>query len=267
MELNKELQLLIQESISKAIACEIKVHSDAVEKKLSDNLEVFTARLNIIDEKIGNNEKTQEIVNNKIGSIDNYINNIWKENALLKKEQDELLKRVKDSERKVEVAQSKLDDLEQYGRKTMIEINGFPRLVEEDTMKLTMDLADKLKVNLTEAEVEACHRISANEKAGIIVEFSSRKKRDEVLASRKQLGDFSIKDFGFQRNGNEGGKIYVNESLTAKRKALIREIELKKEEFRFKYIWSTKGTIIVCRDDKSRAIRINSLNDLNKLDE
>ena len=124
-------------------------------------------------------------------------------------------------------------------------------------------------VSLSENELEACHRISRNEKAGIIVEFKSRIKRDEFLTSKKMLSDISIKDFGFQDGkGEKGkGKIFINESLTAKRKLLIRDLKSKKEELNFKYVWSQKGTIFIRRDENSCVIRINYLNDLNKLDE
>ncbi len=267
MELSKDLERIIKESVSTAIASQMKIHSDAVEKKISDRLELFTNRLDKIDEKIDKMEKKQATVNNKIDSLDGYINNIWKENAEIKKENEEILKRAKESQRKAEVAQAKIDDLEQYGRKAMIEVNGFPRLDEEDPWKLTLDLAEKLNVSVSENEIEACHRISGNEKAGIIVEFASRRKRDEFLVAKKKLSGISTKDFGFEVSKKGEGRIFINESLTAKRKMLIRDLKSKKEEFNFKYVWSKKGTIFIRRDENSRAIRINSLDDLNKLDE
>eukprot|EP00794_Sanderia_malayensis_P021306 gene21306-biopygen16342 len=145
----------------------------------------------------------------------------------------------------------------------MLEINGFPRSAEEDPCKITLDLAQKLGIALSEDNIEACHRISTNDKAGFIVEFSSRKKRDELLIARKKLANISIKDFGYKSEG----KIFINESLTAKRKALIRELKSSKEQYRFKYVWSKKGTIFIRKDENSRAIRINNFNDLNKLNE
>ncbi len=116
---------------------------------------------------------------------------------------------------------------------------------------------------IIEDEIKACHRISANEKAGIIVEFLSRKKRDELLYARKKLVNVSVKNFGFESEG----KIFINESLTGKRKALIRELKSKKDEYDFKYVWSKKGLVFIRKNENSSAIRINSLNDLNKLNE
>ncbi len=266
MEMSKDLQRLIAETVAKSIELSMKVHSEALEgleKKISENLDAFSTRLNNIEGKISVLEKSQDVFKNSVNSIDGYVNNIWKENAQLKKEHETLVKQAKENMKKVEVAQNRLDDLEQYGRKAMIEINGFPRKAEEDPLGLILSLADKLKVDLKQEDVEACHRLSRNENAGIIVEFSSRVKRDEVLASRKSLRNVTLKDFGFDSNG----KVYINESLTSKRKALIRELKLVKNSYNFKFIWSRKGIIFIRRDENSRPIRINSLSDLNKLNE
>ena len=251
MEQSKDLQRMIKETVSIAIATSMKIHTESMEKKLSENLEAFTARLDTISAKIESIEKAQLFSKNKINTVEGYVNEIWKENAAIKKEHEELLKKIKESQRKVEIAQMKTDELEQYGRKAMLEINGFPRSAQEDPWKI-LDLAKKLDVALAEDNIEACHRISTNDKAGFIVELSSRKKRDELLNARKKLASISIADFGFKGEG----KIFINESLTAKRKALIRELKSKKEEYHFKYVWSKKGTIFIRRDENSRAIRI-----------
>ena len=177
---------------------------------------------------------------------------LWKENEAINEEHEELLKKIKESQRKVEVAQTKTDDLEQYGRKAMLEINGFPRSAQEDPWKITLDLAKKLDVALSEDNIKACHRISTNDKAGFIIELSSRKKRDDLLYARKTLASISIADFGVTGEGNS----FSNESQTAKRKALIRELKSKREEYHFTFVWSKKGTIFIHRDENSRAICI-----------
>ena len=263
MEQSKDLERMIKETVSIAIAASMKIHTESMEKKLSENLEAFTARLDTISAKIESIEKAQLFSMNKVNAVEGYVNEIWKENAAIKKEHEEVLKKIKESQRKVEIVQMKTNELKQYGRKAMLEINGFPRSAQEDPWKITLDLAKKLDVALAEDNIEACHRISTNDKAGFIVKVSSRKKRDELLNAGKTLASISIADFGFKGEG----KIFINESLTAKRKALIWELKSKKEEYHFKYVWSKKGTMFIRRDEYSRAIRINGISDLNKLNE
>ncbi len=73
----------------------------------------------------------------------------------------------------------------------------------------------------------------------------------------------SIKDFSYTNDG----KFFINESLTSNCKALIRDLKSKKDEYGFKYVWSKKETIFICRDENSCAIRITTIADLNKLNE
>ena len=108
----------------------------------------------------------------------------------------------------------------------MLESNGLPRVAKEDPIQLTLALAQNLEVPLCEDEIEACHRLSANEKAGIIVEFTSRKNRDQSLEMRVMLTNVSIKDLGFQSKSS--GKSGINDRMRAKRKAAIKELREKR---------------------------------------
>ena len=239
MEQVKDLKKIIQEAVAVAIATEMRNHSETLEKKIDDAFQVFNSRLMEMDVKIKNIIENISKSDKKLNSLDVKISILEKENKEIKKEHEILVKQAKDSGRKVEAAQQKIDDLEQYGRKTMIEINGFPRSADENVLDLTLGLAEKLQIPLCAAEIEACHRISSNDKAGIIVEFGSRKKRDEFLGAKKKLRDITIKNFGYQTS--KPGKLYINESLTAKRKSLLREVKIKKDEYGFKFVWSKRG--------------------------
>ena len=265
MESIQEMEHIIQEAVSKAIAPQMVIHIEKVEKNIADHRSVFSSLLELIEKKIDKFQKSQGVVHNKLDAIDGLLKGLMKENVKIKKEHETLVKQAKDTQRTLEVAQQKLDGLEQYVRKSMLEINGFQRVAKEDPIQLTLALAEKIEVPLCEDESEACHRLSANEKAGIIVEFASRKKRDQFLEKRKLLKNVSIKDLGFQ--SKSPGKIFINESLTAKRKALIKELKEKKEERKFKFVWSRKGTVFIRRDENSRPIRISTILDLNKLNE
>ncbi len=66
MKLSKGTVRMIQDSISRAIASQMKIHSEAIEKKLADSLEIFTSRLDIMNDEIDKMEKTQEMFNAKL---------------------------------------------------------------------------------------------------------------------------------------------------------------------------------------------------------
>ena len=91
----------------------------------------------------------------------------------IKKEHETLVKQAKDTQRKLEVAQQKLDDLEQYGRKSIL-------VAKEDPIQLTLALAAQIEVPLCKDELDTCHRLSANEKPGIIMDFHFQKEKGSM---------------------------------------------------------------------------------------
>ncbi len=99
------------------------------------------------------------------------------------------------------------------------------------------------------------------------MELASRKTRDRLLAVKKELSDYKLKDFGFNDSEFESKRVFLNESLTRKRKELLRKVKDRKADFGFKYVWTSKGNIFVRMTEKSPAKRINQLDDLNKLNE
>ncbi len=70
------------------------------------------------------------------------------------------------------MAPQRIDDLKQYGRKIIVELNGFLRIVNENPFDLMLELAKPNDVPLCPDEIEACHRLSMNERAEIIFEFA-----------------------------------------------------------------------------------------------
>ncbi len=76
----------------------------------------------------------QEKIEKKINSVDGKINNLWKENSKIEKEHEALLKEIKESQMRNEVAQQRIDDLEQCGMKMMMGLNGFHRLANENPL-------------------------------------------------------------------------------------------------------------------------------------
>ena len=162
MESNVNLEKSIQEAVAKAIASQMKLHGTALEKRISDSLQIFTNQITEVNQKMEKMRMDQEKIEKKINSFDGKINNLWKEHSKIEKEHEALLKEVKESQRRNEVAQQRIDDLEQYGRKTMVELNGFPRLANENPLNLTLELAKSINVPLCPDEIEACHRLQVS---------------------------------------------------------------------------------------------------------
>ena len=145
-----------------------------------------------------------------------------------------------------------INDLEQYGQRIMLEIYGIPKTKNENTNKIAEQIANKLKVDLNENDIDVSHRLSNAINAGIIVKFTSWNKCEEILEKAKKaklkcgmldLGTEYIDEFE-NKEITKNKFIFVNESLTKTNKIkLSKTRELLKKHV--KYIWVKKGKIFI----------------------
>ena len=69
-------------------------------------------------------------------------------------------KKLTDSVSKLEVKlSSRVDDLEQYSRRSCLRIAGIPETQDEDTDVLVLELAARLNINVQSSDIEVSHRV------------------------------------------------------------------------------------------------------------
>eukprot|EP00794_Sanderia_malayensis_P008430 gene8430-biopygen6746 len=142
-----------------------------------------------INNKLSEIEKAQSFQAEQYESFRNQVGHVLRVNTELKNENEQLLKRVRDFENKDQLRVKAIDDLEQYGRREMLEFGGIPRQKEENCEDIVTKIAEKLHVDLVPSDIEACHRISPKENAAIIAKFNSRKIKEALMSKdAKQLG-------------------------------------------------------------------------------
>ena len=112
---------------------------------------------------------------------------------------------------------TKLDDLEQYGRRQNLEIVGIPVQKDENTNAIVQEVAKLLKVTITASDISTSHRLQTKNELKlppIIVRFVSRDIQNKLFSNRRNArnADFS----NFSVNGVES--IFINENLTYHKK-------------------------------------------------
>ena len=69
-------------------------------------------------------------------------------------------KKLTDSVSKLEVKlSSRVDDLEQYSRRSCLRIAGIPETQDEDIDVLVLELAARLNINVQSSDIEVSHRV------------------------------------------------------------------------------------------------------------
>ena len=122
--------------------------------------------------------------------------------------------------------QCKINDLEQYGRRSMVEINNIPFTTNENLESVITDIAKKgmeLDHFIYKQYVDVAHRLNSKLPIPpIIVMFNSRSMREDFYQSRKQLNNIKLSDINPNYEGNN--VICTNESLTIKNAVLFRKV-------------------------------------------
>lgn len=142
-------------------------------KDVNDNLATLTMTM------MEQNQKSEEALRiiqeqgNKIQVQQNQIEALQKENHMLKTQVQELA-----------VQQNRLD---QYGRRSNIEIHGVQHRVGENLKEIITDIGKQLQLPVDDLDV--CHRLEnksrPQKRSPIIIRFKSRSVRDKWMAKHR----------------------------------------------------------------------------------
>ena len=164
-------------------------------------------------------------------------------------------------EEKIHEMNTKHDDLEQYTRKYNLEIDGIPEVHGEDLEDIVIKLARSIDADVGPEDIDIVHRFKKGKQQPnpIIVRFNNYYSKKEMYYGRRKLRKVNVRHI----SGAE--KIYINENLTAQRAALFKKVRDKKRLRQGWKVWTTDGKIFVKPDLSDHIIRINSVEDLEKL--
>ena len=167
------------------------------------------------------------------------------------------------------------DEAEQYSRRSCLVFSGLPETPDENTdEKIIRFCQNDLGVDIRDTDIERSHRLgkpnkqshtrgippvrgsptgsAQNTPRNLIVKFVSYRKREDVYNAR-----FNLK--------NVNNIVYINESLTKKRKDLYWKIRSKYKRIISK-TWTQDGRIHVKLQDDRGRVTLTSENCLSKLD-
>jgi hypothetical protein len=96
------------------------------------------------------------------------------------------------------------------------------------------------------------------------VQFSSRKKREELLTARRKV--ITNTDI-YGQHSNSHLRIFINENLSPHYRNLLYKVKEVAKENDFKFVWVQRGKILVRKNEETRVIlKIDSAHDLQKLE-
>ena len=174
---------------------------DKLEEKITE-LESSIKKITDLECSIKEITKSQEFISKEYEKQRNAVDNIMKENVEMRNEVKNVYFQIEENKKRIADLEYNINDLEQYGRRSMLDIINIPKVEDQCTDNIVIKIGETINVDLKPEDIDASHRLSNLQNAGIIVKFVSRKKRDEFLEKAKK-GCLS------QSQGMKSGDIYT----------------------------------------------------------
>ena len=231
------LKDIMKEIQSSAITVnEIKSSLNKIENRL-DRLEELKVTVDEV-------EKSQKFLSEKFDELQTKVNSIDKNNKELKAENTFLNNKAKELSVDLENKRFKGNQLEQHGKREMLEISGIPQESNENCVELVHNPRNITNSNIKISKIEVAHRVKNGD---IIVKLKDRTSRDTLYNNKFILKSKTAKDLGSDNDNS----IFINESLSFDMRSLMFETRKKCRTLGYKKIVMGNGFIKVKVDDEN----------------
>lgn len=196
--------------------------------------------------------------NTIMSEIKSQLSSLQKENSALKLEN-------KWMKTELENMKERMRSIEQYSRRTNLEISGLPVTPKENVEELVQDVGKALGVELKESQVITAHRIPSYKKdrtPAVIVQFTTKGQREAWIGKYKQKKILTADEVNAAFTKQ---RVYVNEHLTPENKQFLAKLKEKCRNIGFKYAWCRDGKFFVRKSDGERCTKINSYDEMDQL--
>lgn len=224
---------------------------------------------------------TQNFIKNEISSLKEYfldimkkqkdelLQKIIKENKTLKKELFDLKEKDHQKAQIINKLEKEVIDLQQYLRRNNVEICGIPQDVNHnDLEKTVLKIAESIGVDMSEKDIEACHRLQTKKDQipqKTIVRLVNRKLCDQLHLNKFKLRDKKGNAKTMLNEIGIHGSIYINTNLCPYMKFLwgsCKKLHVQKLIHRF---WVYNGFVFIVVEENGQKFKINHIDNLKSI--
>lgn len=211
-------------------------------------------------------KNSMQFLSDKVDSNNNLMQEIKNEFSDIKKENEQLHARNKLMNEHLVELQNKVRNLEQYSRRSNVEISGIPSSPNEDVTAIVKDVGSAIGLAIQPGDVAAAHRIPTYKKdriPSIVVQFRDRGLRDVCLTKFKEKKSMSANQVNKQFPQHQ--RVYVNEHLTPENKLFLSNLKKKGRELNYAFVWCREGKFFIRKNEGGKVQRVNSIDEVEKL--
>lgn len=258
--------------IAKPLTASPAVTTTPINKNLPEDSvhDTFERRFNKLDEHYESINLSQEILLKKIDKFDDIL-------KLL----DTTLKENNNLKQRINILESKLDQIEQAKLDTNLLVFGLPA-TDDDPIKTFKAISTQIQSTATTDEIQNifyfknkhartssssqnASQSSPSNNPPLFIQFKSNKARDEFLEKKTTHKQLFLKQLGF--SVLKDSQIFIREQLTLYRRKLYKSAQSLRTSHNFQYIWINRGRILVKKQNLSRVHEVRSETDIKNIGE
>ena len=201
--------------------------------------------------------------------VKDFTNILSEQIASLKAENDALKSRVENLENQIKnniiEYQTDINRLEQYGRRSNIEIAGIPDEIPLKELEgKVVEILTEIDVKVEDRDIEACHRLPKGRfgkgPARTIVRFVNRKNCDKIFTKKRNLKNIDKKKLKLGSNN-----IYINHSLCRDYRRIWNYSRKLFNDGKITRFWVSNGTVRIALSENSPPLSILHKSKLEEL--
>lgn len=209
--------------------------------------------------------KSVDFCNDKMDDAMEMMKKMTQEAVTQKKEVEELKAENKVLKNQIVEIQLKTEEMHQHDLNRNLIFDGLPMMKDENLMEDFIPRISKaVNIAINKSDVQAVHRLPSAGKGRenpIIVEFTNRRVRDQVLTNGRKK---RIKTNQLYPALPEQ-PLYVTEHLTKHNRNLLYLTKQAKKANNFAFVWFSNNKILLKITEKSRPIIIRKEKDLQEI--
>lgn len=203
--------------------------------------------------KLDSIETSMKFLAEKYDTLLEEVVGLRNENKSLKSELDILKAKENSNQETIDKMELDLAELDQYGRRFNLEIQGLPQQPNEDILTVMDQVAKKIGVELEPHHIHQAHRLQARRDGNpptVLVQFYSKTTRDIWL-----------------KNGRKAklNKILFFENMCPYYRSLHKEAKNRATTHKYEFVWFSGGRVLARKKENDNIIVIRSKDDLKKI--
>lgn len=165
---------------------------------------------------------------------------------------------------KVTQLSKKVDFLERQTLDNAIQFVNIPKVEGESLPNIIKTIAGVVNVNLSSFNFVKLFRRQEKRdgKPGDIIMYCNTQAVKDNLIQLLKEKKLVLSDIGFEDNNR---KVYVNEMLTSTMSEIFYNARKIKNKQNWKFLWISKGNVLLKKKEGDRVIKIESLDHLNSI--